>query len=90
MDSALIVMTAYALINLFVFLMYGHDKKKAVEKRWRTPEKTLLLGGAAGPWGAVIGMAHFRHKTQKPVFKLNYLFAAIHLIVFACIAVFFL
>lgn len=90
MSTPLIVFIIYIMINLIVFLMYGHDKKKAVEKKWRTPEKTLLAGGAVGPWGAVLGMRFYRHKTQKPVFRLNYLFIAIHVVLFVLIAVYVL
>ncbi len=67
------------VLNLIVFFMYGADKKKAKRGEWRTPEKTLIIGGAIGPWGAIAGMMHFRHKTQKAKFKLNYLFAVLHI-----------
>ena len=72
-----------AVLNLIVFFMYGADKRKAVNKSWRTPEKTLILGGLVAPWGAILGMQHFRHKTQKIKFKLNYLFAVLHIAVAA-------
>ena len=76
-----IVAIAVALVlNVIVFFMYGSDKKKAEKKQWRTPEKTLILGGLVAPWGALLGMSHFRHKTQKAKFKLNYLFAILHIV----------
>ena len=32
-----------ALWNGMVFLTYGLDKRKAIQNRWRIPEKVLLL-----------------------------------------------
>lgn len=52
------------------FLLYGLDKVQAQRHGWRVPEMWLhtmsLLGGFLGGWA---GMLFFRHKTQKPVFK---------------------
>lgn len=61
MDYKLLV-----LWNVIVFLIYGMDKKRAKEHRWRVSEKFLiaiafLLGGS----GALLSMWVFRHKTQK-------------------------
>ena len=57
------------LINLFAFSLFGIDKRKAVKRKWRIPEATLLtvaaLGGGAG---ALLGMYTFHHKTRKPKF----------------------
>lgn len=61
----------YILIiwNLFVFLLYGFDKRKAKTGSRRISEKNLLLcallmGGA----GAALGMGLFRHKTRHAKF----------------------
>ncbi len=75
----LIALLVAAVLNVIVFFMYGADKKKAKRGEWRTPEKTLIIGGAVAPWGALAGMMHFRHKTHKAKFKLNYLFAVLHI-----------
>lgn len=58
------------VINIITFLLYGLDKQKAKQNRWRIPEK-VLLGAAAfgGTIGALIGMGMFHHKTQKWKFK---------------------
>lgn len=58
------------VINIITFLLYGLDKQKAKQNRWRIPEK-VLLGAAAfgGTIGALIGMRMFHHKTQKWKFK---------------------
>ena len=54
------------VINIVAFLLYGLDKQKARQNRWRIPEK-ILLGAAAigGTIGAFAGMQMFHHKTQK-------------------------
>ena len=62
------------LINLFAFSLFGIDKRKAVKRKWRIPEATLLtvaaLGGGAG---ALLGMYTFHHKTRKPKFYVGVL-----------------
>ncbi|MDO5096739.1 MAG: DUF1294 domain-containing protein [Peptostreptococcaceae bacterium] len=66
----------FALWNFVVFLIYGIDKKRARDKKWRVNEKYLiglafLLGGA----GALLGMIFFHHKTQKISFRILIPFA---------------
>ena len=64
-----IVIIAYAaylvLLSIITFIAYGVDKRKAMKKKYRTKEKTLLLlsflGGAFGGFPA---MLIFRHKTK--------------------------
>lgn len=56
----------YAVMSLLTFLLYWHDKNRARNEGWRTPEKVLhgveLLGG----WpGALLAQQRFRHKTRK-------------------------
>lgn len=57
-------------INAFTFLVYGLDKLRAKQHRWRIPESTLLglavIGGSAGAW---IAMYTVSHKTLHPKFK---------------------
>ena len=52
-------------VNAAGFVIFGYDKRCAVEHRWRVPEKTLfltaLLGGSVGSY---VGMVVFRHKTR--------------------------
>ena len=56
--------------SIAAFLLYGIDKAQAKRGGWRVPENVLhlvaLIGGFVGGW---LGMFFFRHKTQKPVFK---------------------
>ena len=58
------------MINVLAFAVYGVDKWKARQGRWRVPEATLLglaaLGGSVGAW---VAMQLFRHKTKKNKFR---------------------
>lgn len=59
-------------INLFAFLMYGLDKQKAKQRKWRISERILLLLAAAGgSAGAYAGMLVFRHKTRHLKFRIG-------------------
>ncbi len=80
MNTAAVVIVVYVALNIISLLFYGADKHKAVEGKWRIRESTLLFLGFLGPFGAVIGMKLFHHKTQKPMFKLNYMFLVLHLL----------
>lgn len=64
----------YALIiNLIAYGAMGIDKRRAVKKKRRIPEKTLfmfvLLGGGIG---GTAGMYVFRHKTKHWYFVLGF------------------
>ena len=64
-------LTYYLLaINAVAFIMYGIDKYKAKEAKWRISEATLLLlavlGGSIGAW---MGMKVWHHKTMHKKFK---------------------
>lgn len=63
---------AYYLIciNIMTFLVYGIDKWKARNGKWRISEATLLLlaviGGSIGAWA---GMSVWHHKTLHKKFR---------------------
>lgn len=65
------IAVVYLVINLAVFAMYGIDKYKAIHRRWRIPEVTLLGAAVFGVFGALGGMYRFRHKTKKPKFLIT-------------------
>ena len=70
--------------NILCFLLYGADKLKAKTDSWRISEKTLLLWGAAAPFGAVAGMKVFRHKTRKAKFTVTLAVACIlHILLYS-------
>ena len=60
------------IVNVAAFFMYGIDKRKAINDKWRIPEKVLLgmsvIGGAVGSF---LGMVIFHHKTRKWKFMLG-------------------
>lgn len=69
-DRCLVVI---ALWNGMVFLTYGLDKRKAIQNRWRIPEKILLLESwLLGGFGALLGGHLFHHKVRKWYFQANW------------------
>lgn len=60
------------VINLIAFTLFGIDKYKARNNRWRIRESTLwlatLLGGGLGAFAA---MQLFRHKTKHLAFVIG-------------------
>ena len=60
-----------AALSLISFLAFGFDKEKSRRHAWRISERTLLLSAfLGGAPGALFGMNFFRHKTQKPKFRI--------------------
>ena len=59
------------MINLAVLLLYGLDKCKAKNHRWRVSEAALMMAAVFGVFGAYGGMHLFHHKTQKPKFYIG-------------------
>ena len=61
------------LINLLLFLLMGIDKRAAKRKKWRIPERRLLiLGIIGGGIGGILGMLVFHHKTHRIYFTICY------------------
>ncbi len=84
-----IIAGAYMLLmSLVLFIVMGADKRLAIKKRRRVPEKSLfLLAALGGGLGGVAGMAVFRHKTQHTSFKAGMpLLLLLNLAVLAAIA----
>lgn len=60
-------------INISTFIAYGVDKKAAIKKAWRIPEKDLHTLEFLGGWiGAFAGQKIFRHKTAKKSYQMTY------------------
>ena len=56
--------------QLPAFLLYGYDKRAAIKKSRRIPERTLhLCAFGGGSPAAYIAQLLFRHKTQKKSFR---------------------
>lgn len=66
-----LVVVAYGVMSLATFVVYGLDKSKAQQGKWRIPESTLHLMGLLGGWpGGLAGQRLFRHKSSKVEFLL--------------------
>ncbi|MDP3847890.1 MAG: DUF1294 domain-containing protein [Pseudomonas sp.] len=66
-------LAAYGLFSLVSFAQYWHDKARARQGNWRTPESTLQLTALLGGWpGALLAQQVFRHKTRKLAFQLPF------------------
>lgn len=60
------------IINLMSFTIMALDKRRSIEGGRRMPEKNLLLLALLlGAPGIYLGMLIYRHKTQKPAFKIG-------------------
>ena len=58
------------VINIVAFFVYGIDKWKAKNSKWRISEATLLiLAIIGGSIGALLGMRIWHHKTMHKKFK---------------------
>ena len=60
-----IYLAVLAFVSFLTYIVYGVDKRRAVEGKWRISEKVLLsmsfLGGAVGGY---LAMKTLRHKTK--------------------------
>ena len=60
------------MINLTAFVLYGIDKRKAINHSRRISEATLIMVAAiGGALGAFAGMLVFHHKTKKKKFQIT-------------------
>jgi uncharacterized membrane protein YsdA (DUF1294 family) len=65
-----VLLGAYGVLSLTLFVMYGVDKAAARRGGRRTPEIALHLFSVAGGWpGALVAQRVFRHKTRKTSFQ---------------------
>ena len=66
MKPAMITLCIFGVISIVTFILYAVDKRRAIQKRWRIPEATLigfsLLGGGMGGY---LAMHAVRHKTKR-------------------------
>ncbi len=83
---AIILVAAYLLFNLIALTAFWADKKRSENGKYRIPERKLIAIAAVGAFGATAAMLRYRHKTKKTLFKLVYLFAALHVAAIAFLA----
>jgi uncharacterized membrane protein YsdA (DUF1294 family) len=72
----------YCSLNILSFIVFTYDKLKSKVNRGRISEFSLLLIAASGPFGALVAMGLFRHKTRHMKFFLVPVFCILHLFVF--------
>ena len=64
--------TLAALINLLGFTLMYIDKIRAINKKWRISENTLMLVSIlGGSIGSYFGLKLFRHKTKHIKFSIG-------------------
>lgn len=60
----------YLAFSTLTLIAYAIDKSAAIEKRQRTPEKTLHVLSLIGGWpGALLAQRYLRHKSKKTAFQ---------------------
>jgi uncharacterized membrane protein YsdA (DUF1294 family) len=69
----------YTCLNMCVLGVFAYDKIQALKNAGRVSETLLLVLAAIAPFGALVAMYLFRHKTQKVKFWLVPVFAVLHL-----------
>jgi len=75
------------VLNIVTFIVYGIDKHKAKNNKWRISESFLIfLAVLGGSLGAFIGMLFWHHKTKKKKFYITVPFLAT-LLTICCTAI---
>lgn len=60
-----------AVMGMLGFILMGIDKRRAIKKKWRVQEKTLLMVAVLGGGiGSFLGMILFRHKIRHLAFMI--------------------
>jgi uncharacterized membrane protein YsdA (DUF1294 family) len=77
--SPLVPVIIYCCLNIVAFFVFTYDKLKSKVNRGRISEISLLLSAAPGPFGALVAMGVFRHKTRHVKFILVPVFCILHL-----------
>lgn len=83
MDSVWIWLVGYVVfLNIYLYYVMGKDKEYAKKNMPRIPERHLMtfsiLGGALG---CMLGMYHYRHKTQHNKFRIGLpIILAVHIV----------
>ena len=65
-DHNVLPLLIYLFMSLFTFIAYAMDKKKAIDKEWRTQESFLHFMELLGGWpGGLLAQYKIRHKSRK-------------------------
>ena len=60
---AMIIIIILCVMSVISIILFGVDKHRAAQGRWRIAEKALLLAAFFGGIGGLLGMLVFHHKT---------------------------
>ncbi len=74
---------AYLMANIAALVIFYADKRAASRMLRRVPERKLLTVALVGPFGALVAMRIFHHKTRKTKFLVIYVFALLHILLAA-------
>lgn len=86
--SVKILIYIYSIMSVVTFAAYGHDKRRAIQGRWRIKEQNLHLLELCFGWpGAVVAQLVFRHKLRK--FEYMAIFVGIVVVHIGAIAAFY-
>jgi uncharacterized membrane protein YsdA (DUF1294 family) len=80
-----IILSIMILLNVYSFLLFRSDKKRAEKGEWRTSEAKLLVAALFGPLGGYWSMKRYRHKTRKLKFVLVPMFLLLEIVLIAYI-----
>ena len=73
-----LIPVVYLTASLLTFCVYAFDKSAAMNRRWRTSERTLHALSFAGGWpGALIAQRLFFHKSKKASFQDTFRFIVV-------------
>ena len=65
------VLLTVGFLNVLAFVLFGIDKHRAINGKWRIQESTLIaVSVLGGCFGAYLGMRVFHHKTRKWKFRI--------------------
>jgi len=60
------------IVNALAYILMGDDKRRAIMKSRRIPEKVLLLAALiGGSLGELLGMLSYHHKTRHKKFYIG-------------------
>lgn len=67
------VLGIYGVMSVFCFIACYRDKRKAIDRQWRTPEATLHLLELLGGWpGGLMAQLALRHKIKKVSYQVTF------------------
>ncbi len=64
-----ILLTLILFFNSISFIIFGIDKLLAIKAKRRISERILIFFSSFAPFGSIMGMVIFNHKTSKIKFR---------------------